>query len=76
MISHLDHFVLTTRDMQGCVDFYSGLLGMVVVRFGTGRTALRFGQQKINIHGYQVPKSICGCIVLYRPSARVRKVRS
>ncbi|EPC4333584.1 VOC family protein [Enterobacter asburiae] len=74
MISHLDHFVLTTRDMQGYVDFYSGLLGMVVVRFGTGRTALRFGQQKINIHEYgreiepkahlPVPGSLDLCFVI------------
>lgn len=52
MISHLDHFVLTTHDIKGCVDFYSGVLGMEVVRFGAGRTALKFGQQKINIHEY------------------------
>lgn len=75
MISHLDHFVLTTRDMQGCVDFYSDVLGMVVVRFGAGRTALRFGQQKINIHEYgreiepkahlPVPGSLDLCFIVH-----------
>lgn len=32
MISHQGHPVLTTRDRQGYIDFYSGLLGMEVIR--------------------------------------------
>lgn len=50
MISHLDHLVLTTRDVTSCLDFYSGGPGMKVVHFGAGRFVLKFGQQKINIH--------------------------
>jgi catechol 2,3-dioxygenase-like lactoylglutathione lyase family enzyme len=50
MIDHLDHLVLTTRDLDGCVDFYTRVLGMRLETFGAGRLALRFGDQKINLH--------------------------
>ena len=49
-INRLDHFVLTVRDIEATCDFYSRVLGMDVVTFGAGRKALRFGQQKINLH--------------------------
>jgi catechol 2,3-dioxygenase-like lactoylglutathione lyase family enzyme len=50
MIDHLDHLVLTTRDPERCVDFYTRVLGMRLERFGEGRVAFRFGDQKINLH--------------------------
>jgi len=50
MIKSLDHLVLTTRDMEKCIDFYTRVLGMKLERFGQGRLALRFGEQKINLH--------------------------
>lgn len=50
MIASIDHVVLTTRDEQQCVDFYARVLGMSVERYGANRLALRFGQQKINVH--------------------------
>ncbi|NJN39586.1 MAG: GAF domain-containing protein [Gammaproteobacteria bacterium] len=50
MIDHVDHFVLTTRDPERCVDFYTRVLGMRRESFGDGRTAFRFGDQKINLH--------------------------
>jgi catechol 2,3-dioxygenase-like lactoylglutathione lyase family enzyme len=50
MIDHLDHLVLTTRDLDACVDFYTRVLGMRLETFGVGRLALRFGDQKINLH--------------------------
>jgi catechol 2,3-dioxygenase-like lactoylglutathione lyase family enzyme len=49
-IERLDHLVLTVADIGRTCDFYTRVLGMEVVRFGEGRTALRFGQQKINLH--------------------------
>ena len=49
-ISHLDHLVLTVRDLAETEDFYCRVLGMQVVSFGEGRKALAFGQQKINLH--------------------------
>ena len=50
MIDHLDHLVLTTIDRAACVDFYTRVLGMRLETFAGGRIALRFGNQKINIH--------------------------
>lgn len=49
-ISHLDHLVLTVRDIPKSLHFYSRVLGMQPVVFGQGRHALSFGQQKINLH--------------------------
>jgi catechol 2,3-dioxygenase-like lactoylglutathione lyase family enzyme len=49
-IARLDHFVLTVRDIDATCDFYTRVLGMQVMKFGAGRTALKFGQQKINLH--------------------------
>src|ERR1700720_931256 len=49
-IARLDHLVLTVADIAKTCDFYTKVLGMQVVTFGEGRTALRFGQQKINLH--------------------------
>ena len=49
-IDRLDHLVLTVADIDATVDFYTRLLGMKAVTFGAGRTALAFGQSKINLH--------------------------
>jgi catechol 2,3-dioxygenase-like lactoylglutathione lyase family enzyme len=49
-VDRLDHLVLTVADIDVTVDFYTRLLGMEVVTFGAGRTALTFGQSKINLH--------------------------
>jgi catechol 2,3-dioxygenase-like lactoylglutathione lyase family enzyme len=50
VIRHLDHLVLTTRDRDRCVEFYTRVLGMRLETFGPGRIAFRFGDQKINLH--------------------------
>lgn len=50
MIAAIDHVVLTTRDEQQCIAFYVGVLGMQLERYGEGRIALRFGNQKLNVH--------------------------
>src|ERR1700740_2551298 len=49
-IERLDHLVLTVADIERTCEFYTRVLGMEVVRFGGGRTALRFGHQKMNLH--------------------------
>jgi catechol 2,3-dioxygenase-like lactoylglutathione lyase family enzyme len=49
-VDRLDHLVLTVASIQATVTFYTGVLGMDVVRFGAGRTALTFGTSKINLH--------------------------
>lgn len=50
MIRNLDHLVLTTRDLDKCIAFYTQVLGMQLETFGRGRIALKFGEQKINVH--------------------------
>ena len=53
MIDHIDHIVLTTRDVKGCIRFYTEVLGMKLVSFRTPteeRIAFSFGAQKINLH--------------------------
>ncbi len=49
-IDRLDHLVLTVASVDASCKFYERTLGMTVVRFGQGRTALSFGTQKINLH--------------------------
>ena len=53
MIDHVDHIVLTTRDLAGCMRFYCEVLGMKAEKFQTPtetRLAFKFGSQKINVH--------------------------
>jgi catechol 2,3-dioxygenase-like lactoylglutathione lyase family enzyme len=50
MLASVDHVVLTTRDVDRCVDFYTRVLGMTLERYGEGRLALRFGSHKFNVH--------------------------
>jgi catechol 2,3-dioxygenase-like lactoylglutathione lyase family enzyme len=49
-IDRLDHLVLTVKDIDASCAFYAAALGMDVVTFGSGRKALAFGVQKINLH--------------------------
>jgi catechol 2,3-dioxygenase-like lactoylglutathione lyase family enzyme len=51
-ISNIDHIVLTVKDIDVTVGFYESVLGMAVETFGEGRVALKFGNQKINLHKY------------------------
>ncbi|NQU57508.1 MAG: VOC family protein [Rhodospirillales bacterium] len=52
-VTRLDHLVLTVADLDVTCDFYGRVLGMDVVNFTSGgieRRALKFGEQKINLH--------------------------
>jgi len=49
-IDRLDHLVLTVKDIEATCKFYSTVLGMEIVSFGSGRRALSFGKQKLNLH--------------------------
>ena len=51
-ISHLDHLVLTVRDIETTCNFYTQILGMQEISFNRNRKALLFGNQKINLHQY------------------------
>ncbi|OBJ49831.1 VOC family protein [Mycobacterium sp. 1423905.2] len=49
-VDRLDHIVLNCRDVDTSADWYQRVLGMTRETFGaTGRTALRFGNQKLNL---------------------------
>ena len=48
-ILEMDHFVLTTQNLEACLRFYTEMLGMEQ-KETNGRFILRFGAQKINIH--------------------------
>ncbi|MBY6164940.1 VOC family protein [Pseudooceanicola nitratireducens] len=49
MIERIDHLVLTVRDIEASVAFYTRVLGVEAVTFAGGRRALAFGNQKINL---------------------------
>ncbi|MHA3915975.1 VOC family protein [Halovulum sp. GXIMD14793] len=49
MITHIDHLVLTVRDTEAAARFYTDVLGMQRITFAGIRTALAFGNQKINL---------------------------
>jgi catechol 2,3-dioxygenase-like lactoylglutathione lyase family enzyme len=58
-IEQLDHLVLTVASLNATIDFYTEVLGMDAVSFD-GRKALKFGDQKINLHqrGHEInPKA-------------------
>jgi catechol 2,3-dioxygenase-like lactoylglutathione lyase family enzyme len=81
VIDHLDHLVLTTIDAPACIDFYTRVLGMRLETFAGERQALRFGNQKINIHrrGHEyeprahlpVPGALDQCFIADRPLDQV-----
>ena len=48
-LERLDHLILPVRDVDATCEFYQRVLGMEIETFGGGRTALRFGRQKINL---------------------------
>lgn len=49
-INSLDHLVLTVASIDRTIAFYDRVLGFEAREFKTGRFALHFGQQKINLH--------------------------
>lgn len=51
-IEAIDHIVLTVKDINATCVFYAKVLGMQITSFGSGRKALSFGTQKINLHQY------------------------
>lgn len=86
MIDHIDHIVLTTRDLAGCIRFYTEVLGMQLERFTTPteeRLALKFGNQKINLHAWgkefqprahvAAPGTLDLCFIAAVPLAEVQR---
>jgi catechol 2,3-dioxygenase-like lactoylglutathione lyase family enzyme len=48
-IEQIDHVVLTVASLDATIDFYTEVLSMDLIKFD-GRKALKFGDQKINLH--------------------------
>ena len=80
-IERLDHLVLTVANIEATCAWYSQVLGMQVVSFAGGRTALAFGQQKINLHqhghefepkaAHPLPGSADLCFITHTPLDQV-----
>lgn len=81
-IKCLDHLVITTRNLNACLHFYVDILGMTP-DFRNGRYALRFGDEKFNIHTkkaeflpaaeYPTPGSLDLCLVIDEEPAEVKE---
>jgi catechol 2,3-dioxygenase-like lactoylglutathione lyase family enzyme len=54
-VDHIDHVVLNCRDVETTAAWYVRVLGMTRETFSEGRTALRFGDQKINVRPTGAP---------------------
>jgi catechol 2,3-dioxygenase-like lactoylglutathione lyase family enzyme len=52
-IKNLDHLVLTVKNLEETVNFYTKALGMQKETFKGSRIALKYGNQKINLHEYK-----------------------
>ncbi|XP_004872010.1 glyoxalase domain-containing protein 5 [Heterocephalus glaber] len=50
LIRRLDHIVMTVKSIKDTTTFYSKVLGMEVTTFKGDQKALRFGDQKFNLH--------------------------
>jgi catechol 2,3-dioxygenase-like lactoylglutathione lyase family enzyme len=80
-IDRIDHFVLTVSDPDATCEFYERVLGMEPITFSGGRRALRFGEQKINLHqagrefepkaSHPVTGSADFCLITHAPISEV-----
>ena len=81
-IDHIDHLVLTTKDVKATITFYTDILGFQLYVYGEDqRKALIFGDYKINIHSLEqsyepkakqpTPGSIDICLITKTPLKEV-----
>ena len=61
-VNRIDHVVLKTGDVDAIIEWYVRVLGMEREVFGEGRTALRFGNQKINVRPTGAPNWETGAV--------------
>ena len=81
IVKAIDHFVLTVEDIDATCEFYGRVVGAERVDFGSGRVALRIGNQKINVHrrgsehaphaARPLPGSADFCLVAAAPIATI-----
>ena len=80
-IERLDHLVLIVTNIEATCAWYSRVLGMQIITFAGWRTALAFGQQKINLHqhghefepkaAHPLPGSADLCFITHTPLDQV-----
>ena len=80
-INRIDHLVLTVVDIQRTCEFYTKVLGMELEKFADGRLALKFSNQKLNLHQLNkefkphafkpTPGSVDLCFIVNNPIADV-----
>ena len=80
-IASIDHVVLTVRDVRASVAFYTRVLGMREVVFGSDRRALAFGTSKLNLHqagreiepkaSHAAPGAVDLCLLAHTPIAEI-----
>ncbi|MDT5181495.1 MAG: hypothetical protein QOJ95_5693 [Mycobacterium sp.] len=61
-VDHIDHVVINTSDVELTADWYVRVLGMARETFGPGRTALRFGNQKLNLRPTGAPNWVTSAV--------------
>lgn len=49
-VEHINHLVLTVKDIDATCNFYREILGMEVEEFSARKKALKFGNQQLNLH--------------------------
>ena len=60
-LEKIDHVVITVKNLNKTIDFYTNILGMKLEEFSSSlnnyqiRYAMSFGSQKINIHQEEKP---------------------
>ena len=60
-LEKIDHVVITVKNLNKTIDFYTNILGMKLEKFSSSldkdqiRHAVNFGSQKINIHEEKKP---------------------
>ena len=82
-VDRIDHLVLTVADIEITCEFYRNILGMEVITLPEGRKALKFGNQKLNLHqkGHEfepkaklpTPGAIDICFITKQPIKFVKK---
>lgn len=80
-LESMDHLVLTVVSIPATTHFYHDILGMKVISFESGRTALGFGVMKLNLHEvghefepkaeYPTPGSEDFCLLTKTPLSQV-----
>ncbi len=61
-IDRIDHVVLNCSDVERTAEWYVRVLGLQHQTFAGGRTALRFGQQKLNLRPTGAPDWITAAV--------------